>query len=71
MLNSKGQCCGRKPIVYKLDGYRFCPRCDRQYEIGTDAQVANWAWKADESGAFVLTDLGKTSQIPTRAPTDE
>ena len=65
MLNSKGQCCGKKPLVYKLDGYRFCSRCDRQYQIGNDAQMANWAWRQDDSGAFVRTELGKASSIPT------
>ena len=51
-LDDKGRCCGRKPIVYKTNRYtaaserpqRFCPRCDRAYDLETGEQFANWAW---------------------------
>ena len=50
MLDEKGRCCGRKPIVY-LGRYttpegpqKFCPRCDRSYDLETDKQIENWAW---------------------------
>ena len=51
MIDSKGRCCGRKPIVYRTSTYtsngpqRFCPRCDRSYEIDTDNQIENFHWK--------------------------
>lgn len=45
-LDSKGRCCGRKPIEYKR--YRgphlFCTRCDREYDPVTKIQRANWAY---------------------------
>lgn len=52
MLDSKGRCCGRKPLVYKRDGgpHRFCVRCDRAYPLDDDVQIANWAWRATDEG---------------------
>jgi hypothetical protein len=54
-LNDKGQCCGRKPLVYKTNrhagynmprhGYLFCWRCDRAYDRDTHEQIPNWAYK--------------------------
>lgn len=44
-LDEKGRCCGRKPIVYKRDGLRFCDRCDRAFSFTTDVQIENFAWK--------------------------
>ena len=52
-LNDKGQCCGKKPLTYKRDGELFCPRCDRAYNIDTNQQIDNWAWKKNEHGSFV------------------
>jgi len=50
-LDSKGRCCGAKPIFYKTrnglrnapDPHWFCPRCDRAYNINRE-QRENWAW---------------------------
>jgi hypothetical protein len=50
MLDAKGRCCGRKPMVYKshtstsTGPHRYCPRCDRAYDLETGEQVRNWAW---------------------------
>jgi hypothetical protein len=44
-LVDKGRCCGRKPLVYKREGHRFCHRCDRSYHRYQDFQIDNWAWK--------------------------
>ena len=50
-LNEKGQCCGRKPMVYRgrhttSEGpHRYCPRCDRAYDLDDNYQIPNWAWK--------------------------
>lgn len=52
VLNSKGQCCGRKPIVYKLDDYRFCSRCDRTYHSTENRQLPNWAWAQKPDGTW-------------------
>lgn len=57
-LNDDGRCCGRKPIVYKgrmstTEGpQRFCPRCDRAYELDAPYQINNWAWKRAPGGKF-------------------
>jgi len=45
-LDSKGRCCGRKPLVYKRPVPRlFCVRCNREFDPTTGGQVENWAWK--------------------------
>jgi len=47
-LNERGQCCGRKPIVYKrAPAHLFCPRCDAAYDPATGMQIENWAYRAD------------------------
>jgi hypothetical protein len=44
-LNERGQCCGRKPIVYKRpDHYLFCGRCNACFDPTTGEQIANWAY---------------------------
>lgn len=58
MLNKKGQCCGRKPLVYKTSRvstypHRFCPKCDRSYELDSDKQIENYFWEKNEEGIFV------------------
>jgi hypothetical protein len=57
MIDEKGRCCGRKPIVYRGGSWRspakpqkFCPRCDRAYDLNTDEQIENWAWIKTEKG---------------------
>jgi len=57
MLDSKGRCCGRKPLEYRgsWHGPRqyFCTRCDRSFDLDTGKQIENWAWKRDpDSGEF-------------------
>lgn len=51
-LNDKGQCpdCKRKPLIYKRTGHKFCPRCDRQYDIETGEQTENWAYQKSSDG---------------------
>lgn len=50
-LNRQGQCCGRKPLVYKRQRMLFCARCDRQYDIYPPyAQQANWAYSRVDYG---------------------
>lgn len=50
-LDDKGRCCGRKPILYKgkyttaAGPQRYCPRCDRAYDIEENEQIRNWAWE--------------------------
>lgn len=51
-LDAKGRCCGRKPIVYKLEGLRFCFRCDRTYHLTDNAQIPNWAWAQHADGTW-------------------
>lgn len=44
-LDDLGRCCGRKPIIYKRDKYRFCDRCSRAFRLDRPEQIANWAWR--------------------------
>lgn len=49
VLDEKGRCCGRKPVVYKStrtcsEPHRFCTRCCRAYYLTVDEQKENWAW---------------------------
>jgi hypothetical protein len=44
-LNAAGQCCGRKPLVYKRDRYLFCTRCCAAFDLDGKWQMTNWAWK--------------------------
>ena len=46
-LGLLGRCCGRKPLVYKRDGFLFCPRCDRAYSLADGKAVENWAYTKD------------------------
>ena len=55
--NYGGRCCGRKPITYKRDGIKFCPRCDREFDLTTGEQKENVAWKKDR-GVFVRVESG-------------
>lgn len=56
VLDDKGRCCGRKPIVYKGGSWRspapqrFCCRCDRSYGLNDPNQIPNWAYEATEGG---------------------
>ncbi len=55
MIDSKGRCCGRKPLVYKRPPHLYCARCDRAYNPETLVQIENWAYEKDSSGIFVKT----------------
>lgn len=46
-LNERGQCCGRKPIVYKRPPHLFCHKCNRSYNSRTGVQIENWAYDAN------------------------
>ena len=65
MLDAKSRCCGRKPMVYKTGRYtsggpqRYCPRCDRAYDIDDDDQIPNWAWRKLADGSFERQTSGK------------
>jgi hypothetical protein len=57
MINNAGQCCGRKPVVYKgRMSHRglFCGRCCRHYDFDSREQIENWAWKRN-GAVFVPT----------------
>jgi hypothetical protein len=55
-LDDKGRCCGRKPLVYRgrnttsTGPHKYCPRCDRAYELEGNEQIPNWGWKQDSIG---------------------
>jgi hypothetical protein len=58
MLDDKNRCCGRKPIVYKskwatsAGPHRYCPRCDRAYDLEENEQIPNWGWRKLADGTF-------------------
>lgn len=44
-LNGRGQCCGRKPSVYRRPApHLFCTRCDAAFDPDTGKQIPNWAY---------------------------
>jgi hypothetical protein len=44
-LNERGQCCGRKPTVYKRPThFLFCSRCNANFDPITGEQIENWAY---------------------------
>lgn len=45
LLDEKGRCCGRKPIVYKRIPHLFCTRCYASFDVDTWDQIENWAWE--------------------------
>lgn len=51
-LNGRGQCCGRKPIVYKRDPHFFCCRCHASFNLESGEQIPNWAYEKLEDGSF-------------------
>ena len=62
-LDAKGRCCGRKPLVYKgrIEApQKFCPRCDRSYDLNSGEQIPNWAWAKDRGGEWVCIVSGRT-----------
>lgn len=55
VLDDKGRCCGRKPLVYKRPNHHFyCTRCCASLDPNTGEQQENWAWRWD-GAAFVAT----------------
>ena len=56
-LNSKGQCCGRKPIVYKKEPHLFCDRCSRAFDPTSKKQIANWAYLDAGNGQFKVRHI--------------
>jgi len=44
VLSAEGTCCNRRPLVYKRSRMRFCPRCDRQYDLVSAQQQINFHW---------------------------
>jgi len=61
VIDEKGRCCGRKPLVYKRPiHYLYCCRCNSEYHFGSHEQIANWAWqKVDDK--FEPTQLIKNA----------
>lgn len=51
-LDERGRCCGRKPIEYRREPHKFCPRCDRAFDSVTGEQIGNWAYTRDADGTF-------------------
>lgn len=53
MIDEKGRCCGKKPLVYKKPShYLFCSRCDKAFNP-EGQQIENWAYRKNESDKFV------------------
>lgn len=69
MLNDKGQCCGRKPIVYKRDHFLFCDRCHRSYDLTTKQQIPNWAYVSDGAGGLTRKNPQLRNTVPATKET--
>lgn len=55
VLDDKGRCCGRKPLVYKRPHHHFfCTKCNAEIDPQDGMQRENWAWIRDGE-AFVAT----------------
>lgn len=70
-LDDQGRCCGRKPLVYKKhrgDMHprgRFCPRCDRCFNMVDGEQIENWAWMLDgDEWVRRVRDLPPRNPLP-------
>ena len=48
-------CCGRKPLIYMGERHQFCHLCCRSYDLDTEEQQENWAWKRQPDGSFKPT----------------
>lgn len=54
ILDDKGRCCGRKPMIYKKPALHFfCDRCCAEFDPDGE-QRENWAWIRDGE-CFVAT----------------
>ena len=51
-LDEKGRCCGRKPMVYKREGKRYCHKCHRHYHLTEPHMIDSWDRLADGSHRF-------------------
>lgn len=65
-LNEKGQCCGRKPIVYKRPHRFFCTRCCAEFDPSGE-QVGNWAWQADGKDYVATSPTHDYARAPVRS----
>ena len=69
-LDTKGRCCGRKPIVYKRSQELFCSRCDRSYRLlPPHEQIENWAWRK-VSGQWEERPIELREHIPLKIRTE-
>lgn len=68
-LNERGQCCGRKPLLYKTKvdqhakaPHKYCTRCNAAYDVDTGKQIDNWAYReVGTDGQFVNRQIGGRS----------
>ena len=55
-LDSKGRCCGRRPISYLATTHqraeKYCMDCCRSFAPDTGHQLENWAWTPTSTGVF-------------------
>ena len=65
-LDEHGRCCGRKPLLYKIQQderifgpHRYCIRCDAAYPIDENGQIENWAWKKTDVEIFERRNLSR------------
>lgn len=63
-LNDRGQCCGRKPLVYKRPPHLFCCRCDASFDPDTGKQIPNWAYYKLDDDRF---ECRTTRQPPAQS----
>ena len=70
MIDDKGRCCGRNPLIYYKDKnstggpHRYCPRCDRAYALDTGKQIRNWAWYQHDGKWYCSTSRASEHPCP-------
>lgn len=59
-LNDRGQCCGRKAIVYKRPHHLYCGRCNASFDPADGKQIPNWAYYKLDDARFEC----RTTAVP-------
>jgi hypothetical protein len=67
-IGDRGRCCGKKPIIYKRDGYLFCCRCNRSYDLETGRQISNFFYVVLDNGTVAPGKYGSREDIRQYQP---
>jgi hypothetical protein len=67
-IGDKSRCCGKKPIVYKRDGYLFCCRCGRSYDLESGRQISNFSYVVRDDGTVTPRKYGSWEDMRRHRP---